>query len=171
MDKYNFELMAKYNKEVNRNMNDIIKNLSEEQWDKQFPGFWKSIHGLCSHIFGGDYRWLNRFKSIVNLQSLPGTFFNKEYGFEEIIFENINEYIKERIEMDNIIIDFVNELTKNDLDKTLKFSNSKGIPSEKSIGVCLMHLFNHETHHRGMISLYLEMLGKENDYSNLYPYG
>jgi hypothetical protein len=28
----------------------------------------------------------------------------------------------------------------------------------------------HKTHHRGMISLYLEFLGKENDYSNLYPY-
>jgi uncharacterized damage-inducible protein DinB len=29
-------------------------------------------------------------------------------------------------------------------------------------------VFNHQTHHRGMISLYLDMLGKENDFSNLF---
>jgi uncharacterized damage-inducible protein DinB len=28
-------------------------------------------------------------------------------------------------------------------------------------------MFNHQTHHRGMISLYLDMLGKENDFSSL----
>ena len=34
----------------------------------------------------------------------------------------------------------------------------------------LIHLFNHQTHHRGMISLYLEMLGKENNYNNILPF-
>jgi uncharacterized damage-inducible protein DinB len=168
MERYGFELMAKYNKDVNKQLNEIIQTLSEAQWDKQFPAFWKSIHELCSHIFGADYRWLNRFKYVVNSQSLPDTYFNKNISFEELLFENINEYITKRIEMDNIIISFVNDLTENDLDKTLKYSNPDGILYENKIGVCLLHLFNHETHHRGMISLYLEMLGKENDFSNLY---
>ncbi|MCL2722457.1 MAG: hypothetical protein FWD47_14095 [Treponema sp.] len=30
----------------------------------------------------------------------------------------------------------------------------------------ITHVFNHQTHHRGMISLYLEMLGKENSFSD-----
>ncbi|MDR2447867.1 MAG: DinB family protein [Treponema sp.] len=168
MGKYNFELMTKYNKDVNKQLNEIIQTLSEEQWDKQFPSFWKSIHELCSHIFAADYRWLNRFKLIVNSQILTDIYFNKAYGFEELFFKSINEYITKRIEMDNIIIDFVKDLTENDLDKILKYPNPKGILFENRIDVCLMHLFNHQTHHRGMISLYLEMLGKENDFSNLY---
>jgi uncharacterized damage-inducible protein DinB len=34
----------------------------------------------------------------------------------------------------------------------------------------LIHLFNHETHHRAMVSIYLEMLGKANDYNNVLPF-
>ncbi len=30
-----------------------------------------------------------------------------------------------------------------------------------------LHLFNHQTHHRGQISVLLDQLGVENDYSNL----
>ena len=73
--------------------------------------------------------------------------------------------------MDNIIVDFINEITKTDLEKTVKFVNHKGLTLEKRMDVILIHMFNHDTHHRGMISLYLEALGKENDYSGLYFYG
>jgi len=73
--------------------------------------------------------------------------------------------------LDNIILEFVDELEEDDLEKELKWTNSKGIQFEKKLGVCLIHLSHHQTHHRGMISLYLEFIGKENDYSNLYPYG
>jgi uncharacterized damage-inducible protein DinB len=72
--------------------------------------------------------------------------------------------------MDNIIISFINELSENDLNKKMKWTNSKGIECVHTLGTGLIHLSHHETHHRGMISLYLEFLGKENDYSNLYFY-
>ena len=171
MNKSNFELLAKYNREANDKMNGIIKTLSEEEWNKQFFGYYKSIHELCSHIFIGDYTWLNRFRSMNTFKNLGENYFNKNLSFQEILFENISEYITRRIEMDTIIIDFVDEITENDLEKTLKWINTKGIQFEKKLSVCLMHMSHHESHHRGMISLYLEFFGKENDYSNLYPYG
>jgi uncharacterized damage-inducible protein DinB len=55
MKKKYFELLAKYNRETNGEMNDIIKTLSEEEWNKEFTGFYKSVHKLCSHLFIGDY--------------------------------------------------------------------------------------------------------------------
>ena len=171
MNKNDFELLAKYNKETNDKMNEIIKILYGEEWNKQFSGYYKSIHELCSHIFIGDYTWLNRFRTLRTFKSLRKQYFNKKYNFQEILFENISEYITKRIEMDNIIIDFVNEITENDLEKTLKWINTKGIQFERKLTTCLIHLSHHESYHRGMISLYLEFLGKDNDYSNLYPYG
>jgi uncharacterized damage-inducible protein DinB len=171
MDKNNFELLAKYNKETNEKMNNIIKTLSEEEWNKQFSGYYKSIHELCSHIFIGDHTWLSRFKSINNFKNLTDAYFIKKYSFQEILFENIAEYLTKRAELDNIIIDFIDELTEDNLKKELKWTNLKGITLEKKLEVFLLHIFNHETHHRGMISLHLEMLGRENDYSSLYPYG
>ena len=171
MGKNDFELMAKYNKEVNKRMNNIVQTLSEEEWNKQFPGYYKSIHELCSHIFVGDYTWLNRFRSLNTFTSLPANYFDKNIGFDEVLFENIPEYITRRMELDNMIVDFVGELDEHDLEKKLKWTNSKGISFAKKLAVCLTHLSHHQTHHRGMISLYLDFLGKENDYSNLYPYG
>jgi uncharacterized damage-inducible protein DinB len=171
MDKNNLELLAKYNKETNEKMNNIIKTLSEKEWNKQFSGYYKSIHELCSHIFIGDYTWLERFKLVKNFKTLDNTYFVKNYTFKETLFENIAEYLKKRAELDNIIIDFSNEITIDDLHKKLQWTNSRGKTFEKELEVLMMHLSNHETHHRGMISIYLEMLGKENDYSNLYPYG
>ena len=170
MDKNTFELLAKYNKEVNQKMNDIIKKLSEEEWDKQFSGYYKSIHDLCSHIFIADYMKLKGFKSLNNFESMSDIYFKEEHNYSEILFKNIDEYISKRIELDNIFVDFINEIAMNDLAANFKLKDSKGKQIEKKVEVILMHLFNHQTHHRGMISLYLELLGKENDYSRLYVY-
>jgi uncharacterized damage-inducible protein DinB len=166
-----FKLLAKYNMEVNSKMNVIIKSLSEDEWNHEFSGYYKSIHELCSHIYVGDYRWWNKFITLIEYKNFNKDFFVKNHNYNEILFANISEYLKERQELDKIIMDYANELTKNDLNKTLKFTNADGINVEKELKIYLTDLSHHQTHHRGMISLYLEFLGKENDYSALYPYG
>ena len=170
MNKKIFELFARYNKKVNEKMNEIIRSLSEEEWDKSFPGYYKSIHGLCSHIFGADNRWLKRFKTIREFKSLRDKRFDSEYGFNELFFKNITEYLTERTELDTIMVNFVNELKEEDLGKMFTWANNQGIELTRTLGTTLAHVFNHETSHRGMISLYLESLGKENDFTNLYLY-
>jgi uncharacterized damage-inducible protein DinB len=165
MEKEIFELFAVYNKRTNNQMNDIIKSISEKEWNKQFSSFWNSIHKLCSHIFIGDYLWLNRFKSFINLNTLPDTYFNKNYEWGKIIFENKDEYLTMRKELDDIIINFVNELSSNDLETKILWKDWEGNIIEKKLGIYIMHMFNHETHHRAQISLYLDTLGKENDFS------
>jgi uncharacterized damage-inducible protein DinB len=47
------------------------------------------------------------------------------------------------------------------------FWDFKGVDQDREFGGLVLHVFNHETHHRGMIALYLDMLGKANDFSNL----
>jgi uncharacterized damage-inducible protein DinB len=170
MDKSIFEHLSKYNKEVNKKMNEIIRNLSSEEWDKQFPGYFKSIHELCSHIFIADYKMFKRFRQTCVQKSIEDTYFDKEHTYKETLFKNIDEYIAKRVELDNIIIDFVKEFSQNDLNRDIEYTNSKRITLNKKLKLLLMTIFNHETHNRGMISLYLEMLGKENDYSRFIDY-
>jgi uncharacterized damage-inducible protein DinB len=86
------------------------------------------------------------------------------------LFSDINNYIKARIELDNKIIEFVDELNETDLESILKFKNSKGIDYEKKMDGVLIHLFNHETHHRGMIAQYLDMLEIDNDFNSALPF-
>jgi uncharacterized damage-inducible protein DinB len=165
-----FELLAYFNKEANNLMNDVIKNITEEEWDKEFSGFYKSIHEICSHIYISDYNWLKRYKLLRHFICLDDKYFEKDYSFTDVIFANISEYMNMRIELDKKITEFINEITENDLESILKYSNSKGMQFEKRIDGLLIHLFNHETHHRAMVSVYLEMLGKANDYNNVLPF-
>ena len=43
--------LAMENKSKNILMNNVIKTLSEDEWNKEFNGFYKSIHELYSHIY------------------------------------------------------------------------------------------------------------------------
>jgi uncharacterized damage-inducible protein DinB len=169
MEQYGFSLLAKYNKEANRKMNIIIKTISGEEWDKTFDGYFKSIHELCSHIYVADYNWLNRFKKLRKFDSLNENYFNEKYSLQETLFLTIDEYISKRTELDNIVIDFIKEITVEDINKILEYKNMEGKILEKRMEGLIIHMFNHETHHRAMISVYLEMLGKENDYNNILP--
>ena len=166
MQDCNFNLLAKYNIITNELMNRIIKKMSERQWNKEFNGYFKSIHELCSHIYIVDFNWLKRFKKLRSFKILDNQIFEGDYKFTEIIFDNINEYTLKRSELDNIIADFIMELKDEDLNAYLRFINSKGIEMERKMNSLIAHVFNHETHHRGMISVYLEMLGIENSYSD-----
>ena len=158
--------MANYNKVTNELMNDFIKNLLENSWNKEFNGYFKSIHELCSHIYICDFNWLKRFKLLRNFGVLNNTFFERNLGFDKIIFTDINEYIVSRKEMDKLIIDFTHELTEEDLNKVLKFTDSKGTPIERKMESLVNQVFTHQIHHRGMISLYLDLLGIDNDFSS-----
>jgi len=146
-------------------MNNILKNISEEEWNKKFNGFFQSIHELCSHIYICDFNWLKRFGLLRHFDILTKNLFNIDYKFTETIFNSIDEYILMRGELDNILIEFIDELKEDDLRKILKFTDSEGKIIERRMENLIIHVFNHGAHHRGMISLYLEMLGIENDFS------
>jgi uncharacterized damage-inducible protein DinB len=167
MASYHLNLLAAYNKEANRKMDAVIKTLSEAEWDQTFPGYFTSVHELCSHIYICDYVWLIRYKGLRDFNSLRSEFFNKKYRFDETIFSSRDEYLKMRPELDDKIISFVNELESEDLEKQLTYTNSEGVTHTRRMEGLVLHLINHETHHRGMISLYLEMIGKQNDFNGV----
>jgi uncharacterized damage-inducible protein DinB len=98
---------------------------------------------------------------------LNDAFFDRNYSFTETLFEKMEEYFAKRPDMDNRMISFADELTEADLGSVLTYIDSEGKEYKRNFGGCLLQFLNHETHHRGMISLYLEMLGRENDFSSL----
>ena len=167
MDKDTMILWAKYNKTVNEKMGAVIKTLSPEEWDKNLGGYFNSVRGLCSHLYICDFNWLKRFSKLRDFAVFKEAMFSRElFSFSEVLFGDMKEYFEKRPVLDEKILAFVNELGDGDLNKLLKYSDSHGNAYERIYGGLIMHSFNHDSHHRGMISLCLEMLGKENDFSN-----
>jgi uncharacterized damage-inducible protein DinB len=166
MTKDTFTLLAAYNKDANAEMNVIIRELDAAAWDKQLGGFFSSVHSLCSHIYISDYNWIKRFKSLRTFKIID-SFFDRDINFDELLFDSKEQYLEKRSVMDEKLISFVEEFTETDLQQTFHFSNSAGKQFEKKAGPVLLHAFSHETHHRAMISLYLELLGKANDFNSI----
>ena len=162
---YKFREFSIYNKLANESMNKVIGNITEEEWNRKFSGFYKSIHELCSHIYFSDFGWLKRFGQLRDFNIYNKDIMKTGCKFSKTMFKNIDEYIQKRMNLDDTIIEFIDELSDDDLEKSLKLPDSGGNIIECKMDALLFHVFTHQTHSRGMISLYLELLGKENDFS------
>jgi len=161
-------LFAKYNKLANAAMDEVIKTLTAEEWDKPLGGYFSSVRGLCSHTYLCDFNWLKRFSNLRPFAVLQTPFFErKPYSFSDVLFPDLGEYLAKRPELDEHILAFVEEITDADLAAPLAYLDSSGTRYEKNFGGLVLRSLNHDTHHRGMISAYLELLGKPNDYSSL----
>jgi uncharacterized damage-inducible protein DinB len=166
MQKDTVMLWANYNKMANDAMNGFIKTLNGDEWNRRFSGYFGSVRELCSHLYIADFNWLKRFGNLKEFSFLKDSFFEKTLAFDTVLFETIDEYLSRRPELDNKMSAFASEMEDEDLGKMLRYTDSRGKTFEKNLGGLVMHMFNHDTHHRGMVSLYLELLGKENDFSS-----
>jgi uncharacterized damage-inducible protein DinB len=167
MDLRTLKFLAEYNRKTNAEMNGIIQKLEESQWNQIFKGYFSSIHSLCNHIYLGDFNWLKRFSKLRPFAYSRQALFNQDWPFTSIVFETIEDYLTKREDLDQYLLEFVDELREDDLGQYLEYLDGKGNPYKRLFGGLVLNCFNHQTHHRGMISIYLDSLGINNDFSNL----
>jgi uncharacterized damage-inducible protein DinB len=165
------KILAAYNQAANAAMNEIIAALSAEEWDRPLGGYFPSVRSLCSHLYIADIAWLKRFSRLGGRVGAFALFkdplLEPGYSFKELLFPAVDTYITNRAGLDKLLIRFAGELEDADLERDLDYEDSSGHPFTRNFGGLLLHAFNHETHHRGMISLYLELLGRANDFNSL----
>lgn len=161
------KVLAQYNRKTNSEMNAIIQDLTPDQWNQEFKGYFSSIKSLCNHIYLADFNWLKRFAKLRKFSYSDHALFNQEWRFGSIVFETVEAYGDRRKALDAHLVEFVNEITQEDLDAYLEYTDSQGKVNRRLFGGLVLHCFNHQTHHRGMISIYLDQLGISNDFSNL----
>lgn len=167
MDVGTARFLARYNGHANRLMNEELRALSAEEWEKDLGGYFPSIRSLCSHVYVGDFNWLKRFSTLRSFAYRATPLFDGSLSFAELAVGGFGDYEAKRAEMDGFITSFCAELAEDDLGRKLKYVDSHGAAHERDFGYLVLHQFNHQTHHRGMVSLYLEQLGRPNDFSNM----
>ena len=167
MDIKTCKLLAQYNQVANQKMNEKIRALSSKQWEQEFTGYFKTIKQLSSHIYISDYSWMKRFDKLRDFRFIKDPFFDGTLTYTSQPFNDLADYLLKRETLDKKMVLFIDELREDELGKTISFANMKGETITKNVGGSILHLFNHQTHHRGMISLYLDMMGIDNDFSGL----
>jgi uncharacterized damage-inducible protein DinB len=163
-----FKLLARYNGHANTKMGQVLAQLNDKEWNQTLGGYYPSIRSLCSHLFVTDLNWLKRFARHRPFDYAEHPILQKHLVLGDLLFASFRDYDPDRRILDELLAKLIDELQPEVLLESLQYKDWRGIDQVREVGGLLLHMFNHETHHRGMISLYLDMLGKENDFSNLF---
>ncbi|GEK10627.1 DinB family protein [Pseudoalteromonas peptidolytica] len=158
--KSHFELMADYNCWMNERMFEAIAELSDIELHQPRGAFFSSIIGSLNHILVADVIWLKRFStSSHQFKTLhPLLDMTIPSKLDDLLYDEFATLRAARVAMDEIIINFVEEVTDEVLATELHYQNTKGKTFARKLSLLLLHLFNHQTHHRGQVTTLLNQI-------------
>ncbi|MFK7828476.1 MAG: DinB family protein [Congregibacter sp.] len=154
-------LMATYNQWMNRKVYQAAGSLSDEKLAEDRKAFFASILGTLNHLMIGDIIWLRRFSAHPAQHRTLNRLRDVELpqSLDEALYTVFSELSAEREALDDLIIQWCAELSQDDLQQTLYFKNMAGQQFAKPFAHVLLHLFNHQTHHRGQLTTMLSQEG------------
>jgi uncharacterized damage-inducible protein DinB len=146
--------MAAYNAEVNRRWYAAASRLTDAERRQDRGAFFGSLHGTLSHILWADRIWMHRFagwdRPAVGHKDSPG------------LVEDFADLAAARVAADAALIDWAASLTQDWLDGELAwFSGSVQREMHQKRDLLVVHMFNHQTHHRGQAHALLTAMGQD----------
>jgi uncharacterized damage-inducible protein DinB len=164
-----FQALAKYNGSVNQSIIELLKPLDKEKIMMKTKAYYPSIFETLIHNFFADLNWLKRYGGVFKeSKALSNRMVSSDQKVLRQEFDSdYTKLFQYRKETDEVMIQFVNELDEAKLNSVIKYKNYKGEDQEQELWKPLLHWFNHHTHHRGQISVLLDMVGVDHDYSSL----
>lgn len=157
----NLQLMSQYNQWMNQKIYQAAQQLGNKKIQQDQGAFFGSLFGTLNHIYVADIIWLRRFsqhaKKYPSLEQLPELSSYK--ALNQTVADNLETLNQLRQELDNIIINWCQEIDSKDLEDNLSYTDTKGNYYQKNFGQLIHHFFNHQTHHRGQASTLISQQG------------
>lgn len=146
-----YPTLSRYNRWMNEKLLAVCAELSDEERKRDLNAPFRSIHGTWNHLLLADRIWLGRFN-------------NSPFEFKTLADELYPDFAQlqhQRALTDDAIDDFVVGLTPEKLNAAFHFTSFDATRHQVKLWICLQHLFNHQTHHRGQITVLLEQLNMD----------
>jgi len=146
--------MARYNAWQNKQLSPVVEAMPLAELTRDCKAFFGSILGTLNHLLWGDTLWMSRFDARV----LPPT-----CGIPDSLEMTPNgaEWALARFEMDGAITRWAKDLRSMDLIGNIDwYSGAAERDMTKPKALCIMQLFNHQTHHRGQVHAMLTAAGQ-----------
>ena len=153
--------LARYNRWQNTQMLAAMEKLPHEALIADRGAFFGSILGTANHLLWGDGIWMHRFagtpKPAGGIKDSPN------------LHPTLATWSAERFRLDGRIAVWANIISSFALagDMTF-FSSVLNRETTKPIAPMVLHMFNHQTHHRGQIHAMLTAAGVEAPVSDLF---
>jgi len=151
-----FARLARYNRWVNERLYASCETLTDAQRKRDLGAFFGSVHGTLNHLLLTDLMWLGRFTGEV--PALASLRDELHAGFDELRAA--------RVAADNALLAFTETLSPARLRAPITFTSvAAKLVRTFPLSTLLTHLFNHQTHHRGQVSVLIQQLG--GDYGDI----
>jgi uncharacterized damage-inducible protein DinB len=145
-----FREMAHYNAWMNKNLYAHLGDVPDERRKANVQLFFGSIHGTLNHLLLVDRLWLARLQG----ESYPIESLDQE------LYADFAQLRLQRKKTDRKLAEHIEALTEADLDNAVSYTSaSSGQQRSFPTPTVLMHLFNHQTHHRGQITAAMSQFG------------
>lgn len=153
--------MARYNAWQNRGLRKLLQDMPPAELTKDRGTFFGSILTTVNHILWADTMWMARFEG----KPLPAGNAQSSREFQP----TIAAWSGERFLMDGHIILWAEKVKSLGMLSDLTwFSGTLNANVTKNIGECVVHFFNHQTHHRGQVHAMLTQMGVKPDDTDLF---
>jgi uncharacterized damage-inducible protein DinB len=135
----NFKHLADYNQWANRRLYGAVLAMPDEAYRRRTGVFFGSLHGTLNHLLLTDRVWLKRLTG-------EGEHPNR---LDAILFEDLGDLLRARIAEDARLKGVISSYSEADLGEAVSYQTMSGQPQRQKLQDILLHLFNHQTHHRG----------------------
>jgi len=145
--------MAAYNRWQNEAVLAAVETLDEAKRDADAGLFFGSITGTLNHLVWADRLWLHRFAGTARPAAAS-------IARSTTLFADWPSLTAARRLTDRAVIDWADDLQPDWLTGDLVwYSGSLGCEVSRPRALLVVHLFNHQTHHRGQIHAALTRAG------------
>jgi uncharacterized damage-inducible protein DinB len=143
-------LLAQYNAWMNGKVYAACATLSDDERKLDRGAFFHSIHGTLNHVLLADSIWMGRFEA-------------KPFAFKSLdqeLYASFDELRARRAEMDERIDAWAGRLSDAALEGKLEFTSAITKRTHApTLWRVVAHFFNHQTHHRGQLTVLLSQAG------------
>ena len=154
------QLMARYNLWQNDSLFAAADTLDDAARRQDRGAFWGSIHATLAHVLWADLMWLSRFQNTAP----PTAPFREPVA----LAPDWHDLKGQRQAMDARLTDWAEALSPDWLaGEVTWFSGAVQRQLTRPAALLVMHLFNHQTHHRGQVHAMLTAAGARPDDTDL----
>ena len=134
-----FRGFAYNNAWTNHRLLSACANLSQEEFEAPRTGFFPSLQRTLNHIHVID---------LFYIDALEGGWLGPKAWENEVPYRSLTELARAQASMDKRLIVLCDALTPNRLNEVVRVNRAARVQTERRDRL-LMHLFQHQIHHRG----------------------
>lgn len=155
----NFVMMARYNQRMNVQLLAACRHLSSAQLQRNTRSYFVSVLDYWNHLLQSDITMLNclvKHQLGISKKDLQGVTFDWN---DQRFLDDLSAIIERREEVDHLIVNMTHHLDDTLFQKSVHYLSEDGSEMEMDLNAFLLHLFNHQTHHRGQLACILSQFG------------